>query len=49
MCFTKVITTAAAEVGRAPWPARDALVTLLEAGRKPQCASHTKRCQTVPT
>ncbi len=38
-----------APMGRAPWPARDALVTLLEAGRKPQCASRTKRCQTVPT
>ena len=47
MCFTQIITTAA-EVGRAPWPARDALFTLLEVGGKPQCASHTKRCQTVP-
>ncbi len=46
---TQVITTAAAQVGRAPWPARDALVPLQEAKRKPQCASHTKRCQTVRT
>ena len=49
MCLTQLITKAAAKVGRAPWLARDALVTLLEAGRKPQCASRTKRCQTVPT
>ncbi len=37
------------QVGRAPWPARDAFVPLLEAGRRRQCASHTKRCETVPT
>ena len=48
MYFTQVITTAVAQVGRAPWPARNALVPLLEAGRGPQCASHTKHCQTVP-
>ena len=35
MCLTQIITTAAAQVGRAPWPARDALVPLLEAKRKP--------------
>ncbi len=37
-----------AQVGRDPWPARDAFVPLLEAGRRRQCASHTKRCETVP-
>ena len=36
-------------VGRSPWTARDAFVPLLEAGRRRQCASHTKRCETVPT
>ena len=44
MCFTQVITLAAAQVGRAPWPAWDALVPLLEAAQRPQCASHTTRC-----
>ncbi len=48
MCLTQIVTTAAAEVGRAPWPARDAHVPLLEAGRMPQSANQTKRCQTVP-
>ena len=49
MCFTQVITTATAQVGRSPWTERDAFVPLLEAGRRRQCASHTKRCETVPT
>ncbi len=50
MSLPQVIAlAAAAKVGRAPWPARDALVPLLEAKRKPQYVSHTKRCQTVPT
>ncbi len=35
MCLTQIITTAVAQVGRAPWPARDAHVPLLEAKRKP--------------
>ncbi len=30
MCSTQLITTSAAEVWRAPWPARDALVPLPE-------------------
>ncbi len=42
MCFTQVIAMAAARVGQSPWTARDAVVPLPEAGRRRQCASHTK-------
>ncbi len=47
--MTRVILTPMARVGRSPWTAPDALVPLLEAGRRFNAPAARNAWETVPT